>query len=92
MKASELILMKARPKRLLECVFSEFIYLFLLHIEIELMSIYIYLYIYVYIYSLRKGTYEQWSRETRPYDKALYKSELGMQALLHLAQFKRPVI
>ena len=34
---------------------------------------------------LPKATYEQWNRETRLYDRELYKDELGMVADLHLA-------
>ena len=33
---------------------------------------------------LQKGTYEQWNRETRLYDRELHKTELGMVAELHL--------
>ena len=34
---------------------------------------------------LRKATYEQWNKETRQYDRELYKNEHGIVAELHLA-------
>ena len=34
---------------------------------------------------LRESIYEQWNRETRLYDRDLYKNEHGVVAELHLA-------